>query len=315
MSSNVSKDAKRFFINFAIAGVSAAVAKSLTAPIDRIKLILQNQDSAIQVLSGERTRYNGILDCLRRIPVEQGFRSLWRGNGVSIIRYFPMQALNFSFFDLFTKSYRSIIQPDSEFKSALVLFLAGGTAGGCTICLIYPIDLCQTRIAVDIGGGGEVKREFTGLRDCVKKIGRTDGASGLYRGFGLGAVGVTFYRAIYFGMFAYGKTVLAKYYGPDYRPPIFLGMCMAQASSVSAGLLVYPFDTISRRMMLDSGRAKELRLFKSPAHAAQVLYSQGGMRALYKGALVNTIRGMCGALVLVLYDEIMHRIDWNKWLS
>ena len=33
---------------------------------------------------------------------------------------------------------------------------------------------------------------------------------------------------------------------------------------------------------------------------------QGGMRLMYKGAYMNSIRAVGSALVLVLYDEIKH---------
>lgn len=62
---------KRFAVNFTIVSISATVAKTISAPIDRIKLILQNQNSALQVLKGERKKYDGIVDCLRRLPKEQ----------------------------------------------------------------------------------------------------------------------------------------------------------------------------------------------------------------------------------------------------
>ncbi|KAK5641658.1 hypothetical protein RI129_010205 [Pyrocoelia pectoralis] len=321
MSSN---NTKRFILNFTIAGASASIAKSLTAPMDRIKLILQNQDSALQVLTGERRRYNGFLDCLIRIPKEQGFRSFWRGNATNILRYIPAQALNFAFFDFYSNYLRSTIKQDSDVKAALTLFLAGGLAGFCAVAAIYPLDLCQTRIAVDVGGSmGDAKqlnREFLGLGHCVKTIGMNDGISGLYRGFALGAFGLSVYRGVYFGLFDYIKKVWVRQIASNGdtippRPPIYLGLLFAQISSMTSGFLVYPFDTISRRMMLDSGRAKELRLFTSPMHAAKVLYSKGGIRSFYKGVLVNSFRGISGALVLVCYDEILHRIDWNKWLN
>ena len=50
-------------------------------------------------------KYNGIFDCFRRCVKEDGFLSLWRGNGVNVIRYFPTQALNFSFKDYFNSLF------------------------------------------------------------------------------------------------------------------------------------------------------------------------------------------------------------------
>ena len=77
-------------------GVSAAVAKTVAAPIERVKLLIQNQDEMIK--SGRLAEpYKGIGDCFSRVMKEEGTGSLWRGNTANVIRYFPTQALNFAF--------------------------------------------------------------------------------------------------------------------------------------------------------------------------------------------------------------------------
>jgi solute carrier family 25 (adenine nucleotide translocator) protein 4/5/6/31 len=50
-------------------------------------------------------RYKGIIDVLVRVPKEQGFVALWRGNMANVIRYFPTQALNFAFKDTYKKIF------------------------------------------------------------------------------------------------------------------------------------------------------------------------------------------------------------------
>jgi len=80
-------------------GVSAAIAKTAVAPIERVKLILQVQEVSKQIAADQR--YKGIVDCFVRIPKEQGFSSFWRGNLANVIRYFPTQALNFAFKDVY----------------------------------------------------------------------------------------------------------------------------------------------------------------------------------------------------------------------
>ena len=77
-------------------GVSAAVAKTVAAPIERVKLLIQNQDEMLK--SGRLSEpYKGIGDCFSRVMKEEGTGSLWRGNTANVIRYFPTQALNFAF--------------------------------------------------------------------------------------------------------------------------------------------------------------------------------------------------------------------------
>lgn len=67
------------------------------------KLRLQVQYSHKDIPADKR--YNGIIDAFVRVPKEQGFVSFWRGNMTNVIRYFPTQAFNFAFNDL----YKSIL--------------------------------------------------------------------------------------------------------------------------------------------------------------------------------------------------------------
>merc|ERR1712193_251888 len=83
-----------FLIDFAAGGVSGAVSKTITAPIERVKLIIQTQDANPKIKSGEVPRYTGILNCFTRVAAEQGVSAFWRGNFTNCIRYFPTQAIN-----------------------------------------------------------------------------------------------------------------------------------------------------------------------------------------------------------------------------
>jgi Mitochondrial carrier protein len=71
-----------------------------------------------------------------------------------------------------------------------------------------------------------------------------------------------------------------------------------------AGLFSYPADTVRRRMMMQSGHTKADKLYKSSLHCVGSMYKEEGMLSFYKGAFTNVIRGMCGAMVLVIYDEL-----------
>ena len=88
-----------FLIDFCAGGVAGAVAKTATAPIERVKLLIQTQDANPKIISGEVKRYTGIVNCFTRVSSEQGFSAFWRGNTVNVIRYFPTQAFNFAFKD------------------------------------------------------------------------------------------------------------------------------------------------------------------------------------------------------------------------
>ncbi len=79
------------YYNNIIGGVSGAFAKTCTAPIERVKLIIQTQDANPRIRSGEIQRYSGITNCFKRVAKEQGIAAFWRGNLTNVIRYFPTQ--------------------------------------------------------------------------------------------------------------------------------------------------------------------------------------------------------------------------------
>jgi len=89
----MSKDSKQggfsaigFLADFAAGGISGAVAKTATAPIERVKLIIQTQDANPLIKSGQVKRYTGIGDCFVRVYREQGLGAFWRGNLTNVIR-------------------------------------------------------------------------------------------------------------------------------------------------------------------------------------------------------------------------------------
>merc|ERR1712151_271289 len=192
---------RNFALDFLLGGVSAAVSKTIVAPIERVKLLLQVQDNIKDIPADQR--YNGIGDCFMRVNSEQGFASFWRGNLANVVRYFPTQALNFSFKD----TYKKIFCPYNPKKEPVKFFIgncaSGGAAGATSLCFVYPLDFARTRLAADVGSGKT--REFNGLMDCLMKNLKKDGPMGLYRGFGISVVGIIMYRAAYFGIFDTGK--------------------------------------------------------------------------------------------------------------
>lgn len=157
------KKQKSFITDFLIGGVSAAVSKTIVAPIERVKLLLQVQDASTSIKAEDR--YNGIGDCFRRVLSEQGFTSFWRGNLANVIRYFPTQALNFAFKDFYKKIFNPYNPKTEPGKFFIGNCMSGGAAGATSLTVVYPLDFARTRLAADVGSGGD--REFSGLVDCL----------------------------------------------------------------------------------------------------------------------------------------------------
>ena len=73
-----------FFENFMLSGVAAAVSKTAAAPIERVKLLVQNQNEMIK--QGRLAEpYKGVADCVAKTFKSEGVIPFWRGN--KIVQY------------------------------------------------------------------------------------------------------------------------------------------------------------------------------------------------------------------------------------
>jgi solute carrier family 25 (adenine nucleotide translocator) protein 4/5/6/31 len=297
---------KNFLIDFLMGGVSAAVSKTIAAPIELIKLRIQNMDEMIK-RGTLTTPYGGIMDCGRRVLSEEGTAALWKGNGTNVLRYFPTQALNFAFKDYFKRLFGK----DKNRDGYLIWFAgnlaAGGFAGSASLTFVYSLDYARTRLTNDLKSskkGGQ--KEFTGLIDVYKKTFATDGIAGLYRGFVISCVGIVIYRGLYFGMYDSIKPLLPR----DLRDNFFVSFAIGWGVTVGAGLASYPIDTVRRRMMMTSGQAVK---YNGSLDCARVIYANEGVKSFFKGAGANILRGVAGAGVLACYDQLQLIVFGKKF--
>lgn len=227
-------------------GVSAAVSKTAAAPIERVKLLIQNQDEMIK--QGRlQTPYKGIIDCFSRVMREEGPVSFWRGNLANVVRYFPTQALNFAFKDKFKRMFNRDKKRDGYWPWFWGNLASGGAAGAASLTFVYSLDFARTRLANDAKSakkGGE--RQFNGLIDVYRKTLATDGIAGLYRGFSISCVGIIVYRGLYFGLYDSIKPLMPVNLQSNFGATFLLGW----AITTGAGLASYPIDTVRRRMMM-----------------------------------------------------------------
>jgi len=286
-----------FIENFALSGVAAVVSKTAAAPIERVKLLVQNQGEMIK--QGTLTRpYTGVIDCTVRTFKSEGFFPFWRGNLANCIRYFPTQALNFAFKDKIKVAFKQN-KNDPYMVNFGKNVASGGVAGALSLCFVYSLDYARTRLANDLKstkkGGGE--RKYNGLIDVYKKTLATDGIAGLYRGFVISCVGIVIYRGCYFGFYDTLKPILL---GPD--AGIALSFLLGYGVTVTSGLISYPVDTIRRRMMMTSGQAVK---YKGAMDCMFQIIRSEGVISLFKGAGANILRGIAGAGVLSGFDKLV----------
>lgn len=287
-----------FAENFALSGAAAVISKTAAAPIERIKLLVQNQDEMIK--QGKLTEpYKGVIDCTVRTFRTEGLIPFWRGNLANCIRYFPTQALNFAFKDKIKAMFKQS-KNDPYMVNFAKNIASGGFAGAMSLVFVYSLDFARTKLANDTkahGKGGDGgQREYNGLVDVYRKTLKSDGIQGLYRGFVISCVGIIVYRGCYFGFYDTLKPILLG----GHESSLFLSFCLGYGVTVTAGLISYPIDTIRRRMMMTSGQAVKYK--GSIDCTVQILKNEGAM-SLMKGAGANILRGVAGAGVLAGFDK------------
>merc|ERR1711893_454011 len=282
-----------FFENFMLSGVAAGVSKTAAAPIERVKLLVQNQDEMIR--QGRLAEpYKGVIDCVQKTLRAEGVIPFWRGNLANVLRYFPTQALNFAFKDTI-KNIFATKKDAPQYVKFSTNILSGGFAGSLSLTVVYSLDYARTRLANDAKGkGGE--RQFNGLIDVYRKTLKTDGIQGLYRGFTISAVGIFIYRGLYFGLYDSLKPLLIGQDGSA-----LLSFFLGWAVTIVSGLMSYPIDTVRRRMMMTAGTGTKYN--GSLDCFTQVCKNEGFM-SLMKGAGANILRGVAGAGVLAGFDVV-----------
>jgi len=286
-----------FGVDFLLGGVAAAISKTAAAPIERVKLLIQNQDEMMKAGRLDK-KYSGIIECFSRTYTTEGLLAFWRGNLANVIRYFPTQALNFAFKDYFKKIFNFRREKDGYALFFLGNVMSGGAAGALSLMFVYSLDYARTRLAADNKSakkGGE--RQFSGLIDVYRKTLASDGIGGLYRGFVISAVGIVIYRGLYFGLFDSVKPLMPAHLKNNFLATFLLGWCVTTA----AGLASYPIDTIRRRMMMTSGEAVK---YSSSIDCARQILAKEGFKSYFKGAGANILRAIAGAGALSGYDKL-----------
>jgi solute carrier family 25 (adenine nucleotide translocator) protein 4/5/6/31 len=291
-------------ISLAAGGISGAVSKTITAPLEKVKLAIQNQDSDPRVISGEMKRYSGMGDAFRRHITELGPQSLWRGNFANCVRYVPTAACNLAFKDNIKKLFPKYNKNTEFGMFAAAQIASGAAAGGVTNTLVYPLIYVRTVLGADLGK----EQKYNGMADCIKKTIKSNGFMSLYNGIGPSTLGIVVYRGAQFGL----QDIL-KAFNPYQKDFTTVGLvskfAVAQVAVSASGIAAYPLDTMQRRLQIESSKPKADQMYSGMGDCFTKLLKNEGPGGFFKGALANVLRGTGAALVLVIYDEIMNAVS------
>ncbi|XP_038061756.1 graves disease carrier protein-like [Patiria miniata] len=277
--------------NFLAGGIAGCCGKVTTAPLDRVKILLQ----------AHHRYYNhlGVWSSVAKVIEYEGVRGLYRGNGAMMVRTFPYGAIQFVAYDWFKKKTKRKL-------------LSGSLAGVTAVLFTYPLDIVRARLAYQVQG----ECLYRGILHTCQSIWHQEGQlKALYRGVGPTLLGMVPYAGAAFYSYETGKAyVLVK--GPTYLSKPSLAdpnerILTAQANLVVGGLagafaqtIVYPLD-VGRRVMQLGTMVPNSNPTSSCLETLILVYTKHGAQGLFRGVSINYLRAIpAAAISFTLYENL-----------
>ena len=275
-------------------------AKTLIAPLDRVKILFQASNPQFVKYTGS---WFGVVNAVTDIQRNEGLLGLYRGHSATLLRIFPYAAIKFVAYEQF----RAVLINSKEQETPFRRFLSGSLAGVTSVLFTYPLEVVRVRLAF------ETKRDRrSGLVDICRRIsaeGEFAGLANFYRGFFPTLLGMLPYAGVSFlthDMMGdlLRSPKLAKYTILPYPATLagdqgyennqkvrlklwaqllaggFAGMCSQTAS--------YPLEVIRRRLQV--GGAVGTGQFLRMGETARLIYRTSGARGFFIGLSIGYIK-------------------------
>lgn len=270
-------------------GVAGAVSRTGTAPLDRLKVMMQ--------VHGSKSKMN-IGDGLQQMVKEGGIRSLWRGNGVNVVKIAPETAIKFWAYERYKKMF---VDGDGKIGT-IERFVSGSLAGATAQTSIYPMEVLKTRLAVGKTG------QYSGIFDCAKKTLKREGVKAFYKGYIPNILGIIPYAGIDLAVYeALKKTWLEKYATDSANPGVLVLLGCGTLSSTCGQLASYPLALIRTRMqaqaLVEGGPQLNM------VALLQRIVAKEGFFGLYRGIAPNFMKVLPAVSIsYVVYEKMKENL-------
>ncbi|XP_047512754.1 solute carrier family 25 member 35-like isoform X2 [Pieris napi] len=162
------------------AGASGFMSGLAANPMSVVKTRLQAAAHP-SVAVGRQHMYNGTIDALMKIYKTEGFRGFFAGVHASCIRLAIGSSAQLTTFSILKEQL--LANGFCQNSPALLACVASLACGILSVLLETPLDVVTTRI-FNQGAASKGDQLYKGVFDCLKKILKTEGVYGLYKGFG-----------------------------------------------------------------------------------------------------------------------------------
>ncbi|XP_018421196.1 PREDICTED: calcium-binding mitochondrial carrier protein SCaMC-3-like isoform X1 [Nanorana parkeri] len=271
--------------------VAGAVSRTGTAPLDRLKVLMQVHGKQSQ---GGLSMLKGV----KAMIEEGGLRSLWRGNGINVLKIAPESAIKFMAYEQIKK----VIRGQHETLRVQERFIAGSLAGAIAQTVIYPMEVLKTRLALRHTG------QFSGMSDCARHILRTEGVRAFSKGYLPNLLGIVPYAGIDLAVYETLKNTWLQRYqaGSSPNPGILVLLACGTVSSTCGQIASYPLALVRTRMQAqatiqDAPQLSMVALFR-------YIVAREGFLGLYRGIAPNFMKVIPAVSISYVVYENMKRL-------
>jgi solute carrier family 25 carnitine/acylcarnitine transporter 20/29 len=187
-------------------GIAGLANTIIVTPVDLVKCRLQ-----IQADNNNR-KYTGILDCVRKVFKKEGFKGLYKGNVITILREVPAYAAQFGGYYYSKQILAKLRKKQVDELGMFDLIIAGGIGGMLCWQASYPQDVVKTIIQTDLENKYKSKFFDGGIWNCSKELYIKEGFSGFWKGYMPCMLGAFVANAAMFVVYEKTKHYLNKHY-------------------------------------------------------------------------------------------------------
>ncbi|XP_061594619.1 mitochondrial adenyl nucleotide antiporter SLC25A24-like [Cololabis saira] len=266
--------------------MAGAVSRTGTAPLDRMKVFMQVHSSKSNKIS--------LVGGFKQMLKEGGVASLWRGNGINVLKIAPETAIKFMAYE----QYKKLLASEPGKVKTHERFMAGSLAGATAQTAIYPMEVMKTRLTLRKTG------QYSGMFDCAKKILKKEGVKAFYKGYIPNILGIIPYAGIDLAVYESLKNLwLSKYAKDTANPGILVLLGCGTISSTCGQLASYPLALIRTRMQAQASLegAEQLPM----GNMVKKILEKEGFFGLYRGILPNFMKVIPAVSISYVVYEYM----------
>ncbi|RNE98919.1 mitochondrial carrier protein [Trypanosoma rangeli] len=273
--------------NIQLLWLSGTIGRTIIAPLDRVKFILQCQGE-LQRLGTLDGSFRGAGHCMRHLASVEGYRSFWRGNLIQVVSLLPITIAQI-FIALPTQSFVFNACPHYSVSTYTVSLYAAHISGALAASMVsYPLDFARFRLAVDVKPFRGASYEYRHSLAFFSQPILSETPHLLYKGLGLYVFGSLLYQTVHNGILK----VMEPFVLPE-TPDSSYGTVAVQVGtgltvSALSTLCLHPIDTVRRRMMI-AATEDDLR-YSSSMHCVRHIVRTEGPAGLYRGGLFALVR-------------------------